>query len=69
MVALLLAVVSMGGLFGMRAVGSPDRVDEAVQAEDRMYQSKTQSGEVAPNEHKRSGQESAEEDLARAGNL
>ena len=45
---LLLAVVSMGGLFGMRAVGNPDRIDEAVQAEDRMYKFKTQSGEVAP---------------------
>jgi succinate dehydrogenase / fumarate reductase cytochrome b subunit len=52
---LLLAVVSVGGLFGMRAVGNPDRIDEAVRAEDRMYQSKTESGEVAPNEHKRSG--------------
>ena len=55
--------MSMGALFGMRAVGRPDRIDEAVRAEDRMYQFKTQSGEVVPNEHKRSRHESAEEEL------
>ena len=60
----VLAVVSMAGLFGMRAVGHPDRIDEAVQAEDRMYEFKKESGEVAPNEHKRSGHEDAEDELA-----
>lgn len=62
---LLLAVVSMGGLYGMWAVGHPDRIDEAIQAEDNMYEFKTQSGEVAPNDHKRSGDESGEEELER----
>ncbi len=51
---LLLAVVSMAGLFGMRAVGSSEEsLEKAIQAENQMYESKTESGEVAPNEHKR----------------
>ena len=66
MLGVLLTVVSMGGLFGMRAAGQPDRIEEAVQAEDQMYQFKTESGEVAPNEHKRSGHEESEEELADA---
>jgi succinate dehydrogenase / fumarate reductase cytochrome b subunit len=60
----VLAVVSMASLFGMRAVGHPDRVDEAIQAEDQMYNSKINSGEVAPNDHKRSSQDDNEEELA-----
>ena len=62
----LLAVVSMAGLFGMRAVGHPGQIDDAIQAEDRMYEFKTESGEVAPNQHKRSGHEDTEGDLADA---
>ncbi len=51
---LLLAAVSMGGLFGMRSVGSSEEsLEQAIQAENQMYESKTASGEVAPNEHKR----------------
>jgi succinate dehydrogenase / fumarate reductase cytochrome b subunit len=57
----VLAVVSMGGLFGMRAVGHPDRVDQAKQGEDQMYEFKIESGEVAPNEHKRSGHDDPEQ--------
>jgi len=55
---LLLAVVSMGGLFGMRAVGSSqENLEQAIEAEDQMYKSKTESGEVTPNEHKRNNDE------------
>ena len=51
---LLLAAVSMGGLFGMRAVSSSEEnLKQAIQAEDQMYESKTESGEISPNEHKR----------------
>ena len=51
---LLLAAVSMGGLFGMRSVGSSEEsLEQAIQAENQMYESKTKSGEVVPNEHKR----------------
>ena len=58
---ILLAAVSMAGLFGMRSVGHGEALEEAIQAEDRMYQHKTESGEIAPNEHKRSGHEDTEE--------
>jgi len=50
---LLLAVVSMGALFGMRASGTGESLEKAIEAENQMYKSKTESGEVAPNEHKR----------------
>ena len=64
---ILLAVVSMGGLFGMRAVGSGEALEQAIQTEDRMYNSKVESGELKPNEHKRSHAESDHEgDLADA---
>jgi succinate dehydrogenase / fumarate reductase cytochrome b subunit len=50
----LLAIVSMAGLFGMRASGQGEGLQRAIQAEDQLYQSKTASGELTPNEHKRS---------------
>jgi len=50
---LLLAVVSMGALFGMRSVGEGEALQQAQQAEDQMYRAKTESGEVAKDEHKR----------------
>jgi len=50
---LFLAVVSMSALFGMRSSGSGEGLEKALQSENQMYQSKTESGEVAPNEHKR----------------
>ena len=59
----LLAVVSMGALFGMRGAGHGEPLENARQVEDQMYKSKTESGELAPNEHKRAaphGVESAE---------
>ena len=63
----LLAVVGVGSLFGMWAVGQGERLQEAIQAEDRMYEHKTESGEIAPDEQKRKGQESAEGELAKGG--
>ena len=60
----LLAAVSMGGLFGMRAVGQGEAQKQAVEAENIMYKKKTESGEIAPNEHKRSGTHEESEDVA-----
>lgn len=51
----LLAAVSMGALFGMRASGSGEGLEKAIQAENQMYESKVESGEIKPNAHKRSG--------------
>jgi len=50
----LLTAVSMGALFGMRASGDGTALEEAIAAEDQMYNSKIESGELQPNEHKRS---------------
>ena len=63
----LLAVVSVAALFGMRQVGQGEGLQQAIEAEDRMYRHKVDSGEIPPNEHKRSGHASAEGDLARTG--
>ncbi len=52
---LLLAVVSMTALFGMRAVGQGDALQQAIEVEDQMYEHKTASGELSPNDHKRRG--------------
>ena len=49
----LLAIVSMGALFGMRAEGSGKALQQAIEVEDQMYESKIESGELEPNEHKR----------------
>ncbi len=54
---LLLAVVSMGALFGMRSSGAGEGLEKARQAEEKMYQSKVESGELVPNEHKRMTQQ------------
>lgn len=56
----LLAVVGMGGIFGMRSVGSGEALEEARQIETQMYESKTASGELVPNEHKRAEPEETE---------
>jgi len=65
---LLLAALSMGALFGMRASGTGEGLEKAIQAEAQMYESKTESGEVAPDEHKRSEPEQkARDDLAKTG--
>jgi len=63
----LLAVVSLGALFGMRDAGQGEGLQEALQAEDQMYEHKIKSGELMPNEHKRTEPaESAEGELAAA---
>ena len=51
---ILLGLVSMVALVGMRNVGRPGAVDEAVQIENRMYESRVATGELVPNEEKRS---------------
>lgn len=56
-----LAAVGMSGLFGMRAVGQGEALEEAIQAENQMYEHKLKSGEIGPNEHKRSAPEETEE--------
>ena len=63
----LLAVVSMGALFGMRSMGQGEKQQQAIQVEDQMYQYKVDSGELKPNEHKRSGHDGAEEEMAGVG--
>jgi len=50
----LLAVVGTSALFGMRSAGEGAALEQAIQVEDRMYQHKIDSGELQPNEHKRS---------------
>jgi len=50
----LLAVLSVAALFGMRSVGEGENLQKAIQAEDQMYQHKIESGQMQPNEHKRS---------------
>ncbi len=64
-VGILLGVVSLGALFGMRNVGQGEGLQEALQVEDQLYQHKVESGELVPNEHKRTQPaESNEEELA-----
>jgi succinate dehydrogenase / fumarate reductase cytochrome b subunit len=53
----LLAIVGVGALFGMRQYGSGEKLIEARQAEDKMYEAKLESGELEPNEHKRAHEE------------
>jgi succinate dehydrogenase / fumarate reductase cytochrome b subunit len=50
----LLAAVGFGALGGMRAAGSGDAYKKAVEVENRMYESRVQSGELEPDPHKRS---------------
>ncbi|MEM8946691.1 MAG: succinate dehydrogenase cytochrome b558 subunit [Planctomycetota bacterium] len=57
----LLAVVSMGALVGMRSTGAGEALDQAIAVEDQMYQAKIDSGELKPNEHKRTEIESEPE--------
>lgn len=53
----LLAVVGVSALFGMRQYGTGEKLIEARQAEDKMYEAKIESGELEPNEHKRAAEE------------
>lgn len=54
---ILLAVVSMGALYGMWNVGHGHALDHAIEVEDRMYESRIESGQLQPNEHKRASNE------------
>ena len=66
-IGVLLTIVSIGALFGMRDVGQGEALEQAVQAEDQMYQHKVEAGEIQPNEHKRAhSEEHSEEDVAAA---
>jgi succinate dehydrogenase cytochrome b subunit len=59
----LLAAVGLGALGGMRAVGSGDAYNKAVELENRMYEGRVQAGELMPDEHKRSHGHSAGESM------
>jgi len=56
----LLAAVSMGALYGMYQSGHGTGLDKAIEVENRMYTSRIESGELEPNEHKRTHLESDE---------
>jgi succinate dehydrogenase / fumarate reductase cytochrome b subunit len=57
----LLGVVSMGALFGMRAEGSGEQLEKAIQAENKMYEAKIASGEIESSPHKRTQPAESEE--------
>jgi len=50
----ILAGISLSGLWGMYQVGQGEALEAAREVEDRMYQHRLESGELEPNEHKRS---------------
>jgi succinate dehydrogenase / fumarate reductase cytochrome b subunit len=52
----LLAVVGVGGIFGMRQQGQGGKLNEARQAEDQIYQHKIEAGDITPNAEKRAGE-------------
>jgi succinate dehydrogenase / fumarate reductase cytochrome b subunit len=56
----LLALVTAGALFGMRQAGRPPELEQALEVEDKMYESRIETGEIEPNEHKRSAVEESE---------
>jgi succinate dehydrogenase / fumarate reductase cytochrome b subunit len=66
----LLAIVGVGALFGMRQYGTGEKLTEALQAEDKMYEAKLESGELEPNEHKRAEKEEEKpaEEVAKVNN-
>ncbi|MCI0492842.1 MAG: succinate dehydrogenase cytochrome b558 subunit [Planctomycetes bacterium] len=49
----LLALAGLGALGGMRAAGSDKQFDKSRDIENRMYESRVNSGELIPDEHKR----------------
>lgn len=58
---LLLAIVGVGALFGMRREGVGERLKEAREVEDKMYEFRVESGELQPNEHKRAIEENTQQ--------
>jgi succinate dehydrogenase / fumarate reductase cytochrome b subunit len=49
----LLAIVSMSALYGMWNVGHGEALEHAIEVEERMYNSRVETGELEPNPHKR----------------
>jgi succinate dehydrogenase / fumarate reductase, cytochrome b subunit len=49
----LLGAIGLGALGGMRAVGSGDAYNKAVEIENQMYEGRVKSGELEPDEEKR----------------
>ncbi len=57
-----LAVVGMSALWGMHQVGEPENLEAAVQDEDKIYETFTESGLLKPNEEKRRGTDHSDDD-------
>jgi succinate dehydrogenase / fumarate reductase cytochrome b subunit len=57
----LLALVTVGALYGMRESGREPGLDRAIEIENKMYESRIETGEIEPNEHKRSAHKSETE--------
>ena len=55
----LLALVTLGALYGMYESGRGPGLEKAVEVENRMYESRIESGEIEPNDHKRAVHETA----------
>jgi succinate dehydrogenase / fumarate reductase cytochrome b subunit len=50
---IVLAAISLSALGGMRAAGNSENYTKALEVEDKMYQGRLATGEVLPDEHKR----------------
>ena len=48
-----MGAIGLGALGGMRAVGSGDAYNKAVEIENHMYEGRVKSGELQPDEEKR----------------
>lgn len=55
----LLSIVGVAALYGMWKNGRDEMLQRAIDVENRMYESRIESGELEPNEHKRSVHESS----------
>jgi succinate dehydrogenase / fumarate reductase cytochrome b subunit len=63
----ILAIVGLGAIWGMRAVGQGEALKAAKEIEDRMYQHRIETGELVPSEHKRSTQSSQDHHAVSTG--
>ena len=54
----LLAIVSVGALYGMWNTGRGAALERAVDVENRMYESRVGTGQIEPDPHKRSHEQS-----------
>jgi hypothetical protein len=52
---ILLAIVGLSSVWGLRDVARGPELQETITIENKLYEHKIQSGELQPNEHKRSG--------------